>query len=197
MINESSMSRIYKKLTDDSSCAIISTYRGERSEQENRKLLNDLKNIARSKYGFIEFISRWSEDIGGEVVSSDERSLLIPNITFSEALRLAQKYDQASFIYKDKDCCKEYCSNDFKDYDGKYFSVGDTVRTFNTNKDDKNILNLTDAREIFERRKGGPASYLVKGSGQKAFHLEEVLEVEGARASYFQKGNSTICIYHC
>lgn len=195
-INESSMSRIYNKLVDDSSCAIISTYRGERSEAENKRLLSELKSIVKKDYGFIEFISRWTEtDEDGDIVSSDERSLLIPNISLERSMELSKKYDQASFIYKDETGCREVCSNRFKSWDGVVYSPGDVVRTFNANVDDRTILNLKDAEEIFAKRKGGPASYIVKGGGQKSFHLSEVLEVSDARPSYFQKDKSYIKIY--
>ena len=93
-INESSMSRIYQKLVDDSSCALISTYRSERSENENHKLLQELKQDVRAKFGFIEFIARWAEKLdNNEVVASDERSLLIPNISLTESMQLAKKYN--------------------------------------------------------------------------------------------------------
>lgn len=189
-INESSMSRIYQKLIDDSSCALISTYRSERSENENRKLLQELKQDVRVKFGFIEFIARWSEKLDdNKVVASDERSLLIPNISLAESMQLAKKYNQASFIYKDKEGCREICATKFESWDsnGKIYMPGEVVRTFNINRDDRTILNLEDAKEIFAKRKGGPASYLVKGGGQKAFHLSEVLEVFETRASYFHK----------
>lgn len=195
-INESSMSRIYNKLVDDSSCAIISTYRGERSEAENKRLLSELKSIVKKDYGFIEFISRWTEtNEDGDIVSSDERSLLIPNISLERSMELSKKYDQASFIYKDETGCREVCSTKFKSWDGVVYTPGDVVRTFNTNVDDRTILNLKDAEEIFAKRKGGPASYIVKGGGQKSFHLSEVLEVSDARPSYFQKDKSYIKIY--
>jgi hypothetical protein len=104
-------------------------------------------------------------------------------------MQLAKKYNQASFIYKDKEGCREICATKFEswDGDGKIYMPGEVVRTFNTNRDDRTILNLEDAKEIFAKRKGGPASYLVKGGGQKAFHLSEVLEVVETRASYFHK----------
>jgi hypothetical protein len=194
VMTESSMSRIYKKLTDESSCAIISTYRSERNDAENLKLLQELKQEVKSKYGFIEFISRWSEATDEGVIASDERSLLISNIELSEAMHLAKQYDQASFIYKDEDGCREICSNKFTSWDGVTYTPGDIVRYFNTKRDDKTILNLEDAREIFAKRKGGPASYLVKGGGQKAFHLDEVLEIENVRPSYFQKQPTYITI---
>ncbi|MBR5279457.1 MAG: hypothetical protein IKU26_00620, partial [Clostridia bacterium] len=73
------------------------------------------------------------------------------------------------------------------------YDVGETVRTFTLNKDDKTLLNLKDAEEIFAKRKGGPASKLVKDG--TAFHLSEVLEYEPPRPSYFQNHGTYIRIY--
>lgn len=185
--SESSMSRIYTHLTNDNSCAIISTFRDERSDSENNRLFNQFKSEMKKDYGFIEFVSRWSEqdEETGEVISSDERALLIPNIPYEKAMKYAQKYQQSSFIFKDADGCEEICSTPFTSWDGNTYSVGDVVRTFNTRKDDSNILNLKDAEDIFAKRKGGPASHLVKGD-HRSFHLESVREMESPRASYFQ-----------
>ena len=48
MLNEISTNRILKHFQDDSCLAIISSYRTERTEQENRKLLNKLKQEVKS-----------------------------------------------------------------------------------------------------------------------------------------------------
>ena len=173
-IAESSTSRIFQHLTTDDTWAIVSPYRSERSEKENLAKMTELKADAR-KYGFIQFISRWVEN--GEAF--DERSLLIPNISVEDALALGRKYDQSSVIVKDENGCREICTNPFET-----FKPGDVVRVYNIDGD--KIMNISDAEEIFSKRRGGPASKPVKGG--KAFHLSEVYEVEEPRPSYFQNG---------
>lgn len=172
-IYESNTSRIYQHITEDDKWAIVSPYRSERSEKENRIKMNELKSDVK-KYGFIQFVSRWVED----GIAFDERSLLIPNIDSKDALNLGKKYNQASVIIKDENGCREICTTPFET-----FQVGDVVRTYNINGD--NVMNIKDAEDIFSKRKGGPASKPIKGG--KAFHLSEVYEVEEPRPSYFQK----------
>ena len=180
-LNESNTSRIYNHLSDDSNCAIISAYRGEYPVKENKEHHKELKSDVRKMgLGFIEFTSRWVED--GE--SFDEESLLIPNIDFDKAIKLGKKYEQASVIYKDKDRCVEICTTPFETY-----TPGDVVRTYNNVG--PNMLNLSAANEIFERRKDGPAS--MPKNGGKAFNLQVVEKLE-ARPSYF-KGPEEKIIY--
>lgn len=171
-LQETSTSRILQHIQEDKNWAIISPYRSEYSEEENRKRMTKLKSSVR-KYGFIEFVSRWVEY--GE--SFDERSLLIPNISKEEAIKLGKEFEQSSIIVYDNSECLEICTTPFENY-----KEGDIVRKYNISGDD--ILNIHDAEEIFAKRRGGPASKPVKGG--KAFHLSEVYEVEQPRASYFQ-----------
>lgn len=173
-IAESSTSRIYQHITDDDNWAIISPYRSEYSEDINRKRMTKLKAMMRDKgYGFIQFISRWVEDGEG----FDEQSLLVPDITTKEAIKAGQDFQQSSVIVKDENGCNEICTNAFETY-----MPGDVVRKFNISND--HVMNISDAEEIFAKRRGGPASKPMKGG--KAFHLSEVYEVDSPRASYFQ-----------
>ena len=184
-LEEASTSRIHSRLNDkNSTCAIISPYRGEYSEKENKQRMTKLKSDVRSLgYGFNQFVSRWVED--GEAF--DEESLLIPDITKEQAFKLGQKYEQSSVIIKDEDGLREICTTPFESY-----SVGETVRTFNTGN---HMLNVQDAEDIFSKRKGGPASMPKKGSNKKPFSLSvresvrenfELYEMEQPRPSYHQ-----------
>ena len=64
-----------------------------------------------------------------------------------------------------------------------YYKVGNIVRTFNVSS--TSPLNLQDAKDIFEKRKGGPASMPIKSN--RAFKLENVLEVESPKGSNFSE----------
>lgn len=186
MINEISTNRILKHFQDDSCLTIISSYRTERTEQENRKLLNNLKQKVRSlKLGFSELISRLSEvDYETrEVITSDKRSLMIYGISLEDAIKFGQELQQSSIIYKNADKCAEVCTTEFIDYDDTEHKVGNIVRTFNVLG--STPLNLQDAKDIFEKRKGGPASLPIKSN--RAFKLENVLEVESPKGSTFSE----------
>ena len=161
-INEASTSRLVHNFTDDDvSFAIIS---GERPDNDGTSELK--RDVRKLGFGFNEFIGRWVED----GVNYDEKSLLIPNISFKKAFELSQKYNQSSFIYKDKNGCKEYCTTPFENY-----SVGDVVRTYNIDKN--HPLNTAVAKDIFAGKKGGPASQLKKGSNKKPFNFKENFEL--------------------
>ena len=184
--SEATTSNIYKRLTDGNTCAIISPYRGEYSENENKLRMNSLKlKVRKLGYGFNQFISRWVED--GQFF--DEQSLLIPNITEKQAKRLGEQFEQSSIIFKDSKNCREICITPFEVY-----KAGDIVRTFfNTGN---HVMNIEEAKEIFSRRKGGPASMPIKGSNKQPFTLSskesfELYEVEQPRASYFQSKETT------
>ena len=144
-INESSTSRLHSILSSkDSIFAIISPYRSEYDSPDNQKRMIQLKSDVRKLgLGFNQFVSRWVED--GE--SFDEESLLISNIDYKTAIKLGEKYNQSSIIYKDKNSLNEICTTEFETY-----KPGDVVRTFNIGKD---MMNMKNAEDIFSRRKGG------------------------------------------
>ena len=184
LVDEISTNRLLRHFTDEGDMAVISTYRTERTEDENKNLLKDFKKEVRALgLGFSEFVSKWVEEDKdtGEMVSSDERSLAVYGLPLDKALEFGKKYQQSSILFKDKDGCKEICTVGFVDYDGNKFAPGDVVRKFNI--DGSKPLNLKDAEDIFSRRKGGPASMPVKGN--RAFRLNEMYEVEGHKASTF------------
>lgn len=187
-ICETTNSRMFYHLTNkDTTVALISAYRSERTENENqvkqRQLMNEVRKL---DYGYIEFIARWSEmDIATkEIVSSDEESLMIPNISFEEALDLGKQFDQSSIIYKDENGCKEYCTTPFMDWNGNKHDIGDVVQVFNNVPDGK-VLNIKDAQEIFTRKQEGPASLAKYGRKNKVPYSLKVMEQIGKRASTF------------
>lgn len=180
-LDEASTGNIYKRLSDKTqTVAIISPYRGEFSEKENKQRLTKLKSDVRQLgYGFNQLISRWVED--GEAF--DEQSLFIPQISYKEAYALSKKYNQSSFIFKDENGLREICTTPFENY-----SEGDVVRTYDTNKD--RLFNFKDAEAVFSKRVGGPGSQLLKGGNKKPFQFKtvnEVWEVHQPRPSYHQR----------
>lgn len=191
MICETTTSRVYKHLIDDN-FAIISPYKYERDilpdklEKQNKSKLKQFKHEIRNQgYGYIELVARWVEENElGDLEYSDEHSLLIPNLPKDLAMKYGKQYNQSSIIIKDDNGCKEICTTPFIDWQNKKYNVGDTVRTFNLDANDKGVMNIEDAKEIFTKRKGGPASKPLKD--ERPFTLKEVYEVEEPRPSYFQ-----------
>ena len=74
------------------------------------------------------------------------------------------------------------------------YEPGDTVRTFNIS--DKNILNIEEAKAIFSRRLGYPASMPIRGN-RTPFRLKECTELYEVekRPSYFQQNEHKIKIF--
>ena len=105
---EAKTSRIYGLLNSDSNqpMAIISPYRdfikdknGNKvflTEEDNQNRLAELKYKVRNKYGlgYSQFKSIWVEN----GVDSIEYSLLIGPIDYDSAFKLAQEYDETTFI---------------------------------------------------------------------------------------------------
>lgn len=186
-IVEGGTSRIYSHITDDDKFfAIISPYRTEYSESENKSRFSKLKNEVKSLgFGYIPFVSRWSEmDDDGNVLSSDEQSLMIPGMDVSTAIKLGSEYEQDSIIVKDSESCREIATKKFTSWDGNNYNIGETVRTFNVKSDKP--LNISDAEDIFAKRKAGPSSKSQRGGNQHPFYLSELYEVEEPKPSYFQ-----------
>lgn len=194
-INEISTSRLLKHLADDNSLAMISTYRTERTEKENLRLLKELKNTVRSmKLRFSEFVARWVEtDLENpqNTITSDERSLMIYNISMNDAIELGKKYDQSSIIFKAKDKCAEICTVPFTDWEGNEHKEGQVVRVFNIKT--SKPLNINIAKAIFEKRLGGPASKPIKGN--RPFTLTSVHEVESPRGSTFSDSEKLLKVF--
>lgn len=175
-LDEASTSRFYQRMTPESEWAIISPYRSEYSEKENRERMVKLKSEVRKLgYGFNQLLSRWVED--GE--NFDEQSLFIPNMKSDEAIKLGKKYEQSSIIINNADGCYEICTTPFENN-----KEGDVVRKFNLSGNSP--MNISDAEQVFSHRKGGAVSKPIKGG--KPFRLSEVYEVFAPRASYFQNG---------
>lgn len=93
--------------------AIISAYKSYYPEEVNRKRHEDLKADVRNLgYSYKEVEGYFEKEY-------EEDSLLIFNITFDDALNLANKYEQDWFIYVGKD-------NRIRGYDG----MGNIVEDF-------------------------------------------------------------------
>ena len=86
------------------------------------------------------------------------------NSCIDKAVSLGKEFGQSSIIVCDENGCHEVCTAPFETY-----SDGDVVRTFNIDRD--NPMNISDAEEIFSKRKGGPASIVNPDGNGKKLHL--------------------------
>ena len=174
-INETTTSRVFQHIKSEEPWAIVSPYRSEYSDKENKRRMTEFKaKVRRMGYGFIHLVSRWVED----GVAFDEESLLIPKCSEDDATALGKEYEQRTIMVSHDGKCVEICTTPFENY-----SEGQIVRTFNLNN--KTPMNIKDAEEIFSKRKGGPVSK-PKSKRAKPFTLKEVFVVENPRPSYFQ-----------
>ena len=191
MLKEATNANVYRRLSDaEKSLAIISPYRSEYSTSENKVRMSKLKHDVRKLgYGFNQLLSRWTED----GVSTDEQSLLIPNITYKQAFNLATEYEQSSFIYKDKNGMREICTTPFENY-----KVGDVVRNYSLKQGE--LFNVDTVEKIFnptDKDVLGAGSKLLKGSNAQPMQFKvtenlnsdtsfELYEVHSPKSSYFQ-----------
>lgn len=201
LLNGGGTYRIYSHLIGDDKWAIISPYWSERTPEENKSKMNELKRDVRNLgYGYTELKSVWSETNieTGDVTHSNEYPLLIYSINKGEAMRLSKKFDQASIIIKEEDSVVEYCTNSFETYDGRSVKEGEVVRTFNIKG--KEVLNINLADEVVGGKMTGASSIPTQGNGKPFTFvsenlLESVYEVESPRPSYFRQKEIFIPIY--
>ena len=200
-LEEGSITRIGRQLEFEN-VAIISAYRYDKSTKENEQRQDELKNIIRNQLhlGYKEFRAKYVGNVEGtgEVITSYEYSLFVPNMTRKQAIELGNQFEQQSVIVKDEDGIQEIATTDFIDETGKQFKIGDVVRKF---KATGNFLNLKDAIDIFADRVSGSASkplnvkhpFTLKTIEDKK--LESIFEVLDPKPSAFQTNKNYIEVY--
>lgn len=201
LLNEGGTYRIYSHLKDDDKWVIISPYRSNKTDNENKENMKELKSIVKnSGYSYTELKAVWTErdKDTGEINRSNEYSLLIYNMGKRKAIELGKKYEQSSVLVKENDSIYEYCTTDFVTDDGRNMSVGDVVNVFKINNE--NVMNISTANEILRGDKDGSVSVPTQGNSkpftfQKESILESVFEVEPPRPSYFRNKEIYIPIY--
>ncbi len=134
-LSEASLGRIYQHVVDStrdggtSSFGMLSAYRFERSESENRAKQAELLNTLRAtKLGIIKVRGFWSEckerdyskppdpETGAyppmptetcpelkDRILGEEPSVFVPNITKDQLLKLGKRYGQTSVLYSGED----------------------------------------------------------------------------------------------
>lgn len=171
VIEESSLSRVWQHIEEgERSFGIVSTFRGDRSLEENLELYAKLKERVRDMgLGYIELDGGYKEE-GGWV---KEKSLFIPKIDKQDLMDLGIEHDQYSVIYKDDDEFVEIGTNDNA-------GIGDIKRNFIKSGWDENLtINSPETKEFF--------SSLVKGShrGEKfLFNMDEAYLYEKIPLSF-------------
>ena len=189
-LEQSTTSRLLQHIQQYDSWAIISSYTDDNSQEKNLNELQKLKTDCK-KYGFVQFVSKW---VSGEYVSN-ERSLLIPNITKEQAINLGSKYRQKTIIFCDNEICAEICTTPFVSEnefcDLIQYRKNDIIRKFNTFGN--NVLNIELAKQILNNKKSGPVS--VPMHRGKPFTLTQVYQVYNPKPSYFQLNQTIVPIF--
>jgi len=174
-IAESSVSRIFQHIEEPGRAfGVLSAYRGDNSEAENKRLHAELKAAVREMgLGFIEMRGGYKGDQGFVT----ELSLFIPGVSRKQIIDLGTKYNQHSVIYKDT---KEFSLIGTNAAAG----VGKTLSSFTFGKGKDNLVLAQDAMKDF-------FSSLLKGSdkGKKFLFRMEEKEVWGFfQHAYAPKG---------
>lgn len=145
-LKESSWSRIIQHVENDDSFAVISAYLLNATPEDNLKrhseLRTDIRNLG---FGYIEQDSGYTykNKKTGESFPVREKSFFIPKIDYDKAMKLAQKYDQESILYKDLEkgfvlvYAKDFVDND--DIPHKTHEIG---MNFKFKKDNKGKITF-------------------------------------------------------
>lgn len=100
-LHEAGLSRIWQYIEENRVFGIMSPFRANYSSEENNKRYAQLKRIIREelRLGYIELEGGYKE----QGVWVKEKSLFIPNIKKDDLIKLGEKFEQYSVIYKDDD----------------------------------------------------------------------------------------------
>lgn len=97
-INESSLSRIFQHVEGDNSFGVVSAFRDDLPDAENKQRHADLKAMIRKAgYGFIEMRGGYTGDQG----FVQEYSLFVPSVSKKDMIEFGKAFNQHSVIYKD------------------------------------------------------------------------------------------------
>jgi hypothetical protein len=97
----SSINLVLQYINKNNSCAIISPFIEDLSFDKNLKKLQQLKaDVKKLKLGFIILKGFWKIEESNEQI---ELSLLIPNISKKDIIKLGEKYNQYAIIYCEKE----------------------------------------------------------------------------------------------
>ena len=172
-ISESSLSRIFSHVEGTGSFGVVSAFRDEKSNTENKERHSELKSMIRkSGYGFIEMRGGYNGDQG----FVQEYSLFVPNVSRKDIMEFGKAFDQHSVIFKDD---KEFVLIGTNSSSG----FGQTITTFV--RGGKSNMNMAKEaiKDFF--------SALAKGShsGKKfVFNVEERESWSFNQAAYSNRG---------
>lgn len=161
-LKESSWSRIIQHIEDGVySFAVISAYLKDLTVEENLKRHEDLrKDIRNLGYGYIEQKSGYTYKDDETETTVEEKSFFIPLINREEALRLCNKYNQYSILFKDDSSFYEIRS------DGKIETRFKTKRDSKTGQItfDPKILKIaySKLKKSSQYQRGQKFSYVIK-----------------------------------
>ena len=98
-INESSYSRIWQHITNNDTFGVISPYKSNLIDDDNRKRYIELiKEVKTLGYGYIPLKGGYTY-LNGDTY--EEQTLFIPKIKKDQLLGLGRKYEQETVIFKD------------------------------------------------------------------------------------------------
>lgn len=111
MLQADGLSKIYQMMSESNKIfAIISASMKTLTTEENEKRIEQLiKDVYDLGYSFTHMARGYLEN--RQLKSGYGHSLFVPNIKKEEALKLAEKYNQDTVLYKDREGLKYYKQN--------------------------------------------------------------------------------------
>lgn len=108
-LTETSLSRVWK-FWKERPFAILTAWRSDKTTEENRRNLHQLKDRLRARgYGYVPLLGRWKDPADPDAPVTEEPSLFVPAREGGEgpeglralALQLAQEYNQDGIVWAD------------------------------------------------------------------------------------------------
>lgn len=140
-VNEGGLSRIWQHTKDDDTFAIIGSQDKDTKEDRRDELIDMVSRLSHkrdSKIGYKPLFGRYEYEDGTVV---EELSLIIFNINKDDSLRIAQKLNQESIIWKDADFFGFLTANGEEDGEFSY-----TQNNMNFSDDDIKLYGSRLAR---------------------------------------------------
>jgi hypothetical protein len=103
---ESSINRLRQHMDDSDSWAILTSWRAEQTKKDNQHNFKELTSLLSSKkltYIKLTGVGQEKDPKTGKVITVNEPSLFIADISLSLAKKIMKKYDQFAIVYSGKE----------------------------------------------------------------------------------------------
>jgi len=105
-LHESSLKRIKQHMENSDSWAILTSWRAEQTKKDNLRNFKELTSLLRSQELTqikLKGVGQEKDPETGKVITVEEPSLFVANISLQLAKKLMKKYDQFAIVYSGKE----------------------------------------------------------------------------------------------